>query len=568
MANISSFFPSGGGGVGLGEFVAVPQDGTHTSDQTTNFIIEHNGGKYLRTGITIKSNDSGVLPYSENILPKVNNTTINNQVIGDDSVAINFPDGVRSSVKLTGSGATTFASVGDTELKLTAVVGQDSSNYFLAQPGYSNTTDARGKLFKVNKSTGATTVFTFPFGATAPSSLGGNHRFHWVEGKGLFDGKIICAYWNSSTDQGLIAVNKSDGAVDTGFDTGLFSDGVLRETGTGATAPLYYGLGSNSSHWSGYAQIKESEWVDSSGAAKYNGTTSGNASIPASTNFEMRYVSIWGYLYPGGHYYVALDHATASLRGGINLSQLGQAFKANMLDGAALPTSTSQNFNVTTGNAVDRSYQLSNWGDVYSSASAASTALTAKNTADSTSYDSFGMTAIVASTAATQTFKIFTSNGSIGTRGDRTTDLNKLEASDIVGEALDVEGTQITGSGKLMLSSATDDAATAASFYLPKRIKTYQTTANTGTDVTSDFIIEFPAKTDDIDGLAKVTAQGYVRPMYYDTRDKSISYGDGETTGATRTQRTTGPHTNIHHNNLTSGDKRSKFMWPIWVRIE
>ena len=99
MANISSFFPSGGGGVGLGEFVAIPQDGTHTSDQTTNFIIEHNGGKYLRTGITVKSNDSGVLPYSENILPKVNNTTINNQVIGDDGLVLELPSAVRSAVK-------------------------------------------------------------------------------------------------------------------------------------------------------------------------------------------------------------------------------------------------------------------------------------------------------------------------------------------------------------------------------------------------------------------------------------------------------------------------------------
>lgn len=567
MANISSFFPSGGGGggVGLGEFVAIPQDGTHTSDQTTNFIIEHNGGKYLRTGITVKSNESGVLPYSENILPKVNNTTINNQVIGDDGIVLSIPNGVRSAVKLTGSGATTFASIPDTELKKMAVVGQDSSNYFIATPD-NPATNERGKLFKINKSTGATSVFTFPFGATAPSTLGSNHRFVWVEGKGLFDGKIICGYSNSTTDQGLVVINKSDGAVDTGFDTGLFSDGVLRETGA---STLYYGLISgNGSHWSGYAQIKQSEWADSIGASTYNGSTSGNASIPASTSFEMRYVSVWGFIYPGGHYYVALDHATASLRSGIGMAEFGQAFKANMLDGAALPTATTQNFNITTGNAVDRKYELSNWGDIYSSASAASTALAAKNTADGTSYDSFGMTAIVASTAATQTFKIFTSNGSIGTRGDRTTDLNKLKAADIVGEALDVEGTQITGSGKLMLSSATDDAATAASFYLPKRIKTYQTTANSGTDVTSDFIVEFPAKTDDIDALTKVVTQGYIRPMYYDTRDKSISYGDGETTGGTRTQRTTGPHANIHHNNLTSGDKRSKFMWPIWVRIE
>ena len=59
----------GGGGSQPGDLVAINQDGTATNDPTTNFIIDYNGGKYLRTGITIPTASTSANAYPENILP-------------------------------------------------------------------------------------------------------------------------------------------------------------------------------------------------------------------------------------------------------------------------------------------------------------------------------------------------------------------------------------------------------------------------------------------------------------------------------------------------------------------
>lgn len=552
----------GGGGAALGDLVPINQDGASTDDPTTNFIIERDGAKFLRTGITI-NNFQADLPYEPNVLPYVYEGTLDNQkVVGGNVGITELVDTLRSSLEVTGAAQLEADNVN--YARLWAFFHKDETHSFIYRT--SNTSTSTKHLLKVDNSTGAVQEFAWPFGATGlSSSLSSSSRFKFTIGKGLFSDKIIVQYGNSSTESGFIVLNK-DCAVDTSFNHGLFSSGKWIVTGTGASNPMYYGMAvnTNSRFWQGWMKVHPGNWASTSGAAHVNGSTSGNASIPYSNAFELRYVTMTGYIYPGGHYYTALDHATASIRSGIGLADAQLAMKWNMRGGTVAPIQSSAPWDPSisttdTPTPVSNNYPTWSFGDIYDTATEAQAALDTLNTANSTSYNSFSWTSI--SDYSYSGIWTAESNGDIGTSVAYDADtFEKLKNSDIVGEELAVDGTRYNGVGVANPSSSDPDGY---SFYYIVRIADYQTAANPGTNVTKHFLIEMPATATSINNMAKRISQGYIRPMYYDIRDNSISYGTGGVS-----QRTTGPFTDEHHDDLVSGDTRSKFIWPLWVRVE
>lgn len=550
---------SGGGGAALGDLVPINQDGTSTDDPTTNFIIERDGAKYLRTGITINDFQND-LPYEENVLPYVYEGALDSQKIVGGVVGItSLPNALRSSLEVTGSPQ--LIADNNAYAQLWAFFHKDDTHSFIYRTA--NVSTSTKHLLKVDNSTGAMQEFAFPFGATGLGALSSSARFKFTVGKGLFANKILLQYGNSSTESGFIVLNK-DCAIDTSFNHGLFSGGKWVVTGSGSSNPMYYGiaLNTNSRYWQGWMKVHPDNWARSAGAAHVNGSTSGNASIPSSDEFELRYVTITGYIYPGGHYYTALDHATASVRSGIGLADAQLAMKWELRGGSAAPNTLYWDPSITsvdTPTPVSNNYPMWSFGDIYDTAAEAQAALDTLNTANGTSYNSFSWTAI--SQYSYGGIWTAESNGDISTSfAYAISTFEKLQNADIVGEELSVKGTRYNGVGVANPSSSDADGY---SFYYLVRIVDYQTAANPGTNVTKHFLIEMPATVSSINAMDKKVTQGYIRPMYYDIRDDSISYGTGSVS-----QRTTGPHTDQHHDNLVSGDTRSKFIWPLWVRVE
>lgn len=554
----------GGGGSQPGDLVAINQDGTATNDPTTNFIIDYNDGKYLRTGITIPTISTSANAYPENILPAMTlpSGTPNSQLIGNENVVTSIDNIVRSTVeiqagtaltRLTSSGVNT----GQFALYLIPFGGDDTHIY----SSLTNSLAAGRGLYITNKSTGVMTHHEFPFGSSIPASFASSGRLSYVMGKGLLADKILVAFGNSSTESGLMVINKS-GTVDTSFNAGLFSSGVYKQTGSGSSNPLYYGMAvnSNSKRWTGWMKVNPDAWASSSGAAHISGSTSGNATIPSSNTFELRYVTIYGYIYPGGHYYTAIDHATGSLRSGIGLAQNQLAMQWTYENGSAGPSSASWN---DTNYIDDTSYAGATpvgFGAQYDTASAAQAALDALNTANGTSYNSFPKAQMGASNDQTT----YTSNGSVESRLVSSFDWNLTDIDEIVGEPAVIGSTAPLRTRGVL---AFDSASTDPSFWALVRIDNFETVANPGVAITKVYLVEYPATVAKRNLSNSNGAQGYVRPMYYDIRDQSVSFGAGGT-GTTAGQRTTGTYPDKHHTSLVAGDKRSKFKFPIWVRLE
>lgn len=554
----------GGGGSQPGDLVAINQDGTATNDPTTNFIINYNDGKYLRTGITIPTVSTSANTYPENILPTMLSPsgTPDSQLLGNENVITGISNIVRSTVeiqagtaltRLTSSGVTTnsFASY------LIPFGGDDTHIY----SGFYHPLAAGRGIYITNKSTGAMTHHEFPFGSSTPAALSSSARLSYVMGKGLLADKILVAFGNSSTESGLMVINKS-GTVDTSFNAGLFSSGVYKQTGSGSSNPLYYAqaVNANSKRWTGWMKVNPDAWASSSGASHISGSTSGNATIPSSNTFELRYVTIYGYIYPGGHYYTAIDHATGSLRSGIGLAQNQLAMQWTYEDGSAGPSSSSWNdTNYIDDTSLAEATPVG-FGAKYDTASAAQAALDALNTANSTSYNSFPKAQMGASNSQTT----YTSNGSVESREVSDFDWNLVDLNETVGEPAVIGSTApVRTRGVLAFDSADNDP----SFWALVRIDNFETVANPGVAITKVYLVEYPATIAKRNLSNSSGAQGYVRPMYYDIRDQSVSFGAGGT-GTTAGQRTTGTHSNKHHTSLVVGDKRSKFKFPIWVRLE
>ena len=553
----------GGGGSQPGDLVAINQDGTATNDPTTNFIIDYNDGKYLRTGITIPTVSTSANAYPENILPAMTlpSGTPNSQLVGNGNMVTSIDNIVRSTVEIqAGTALTRLTSsgvnIGQFALYSIPFGGDDTHIY----SSFQHTVAAGRGLYITNKSTGATTHHEFPFGSSIPASFSSSGRLSFVMGKGLLADKILVAFGNSSTESGLMVINKS-GTVDTSFNAGLFSSGVYKQTGSGSSNPVYYAMAvnSNSKRWTGWMKVNPDAWASSSGASHISGSTSGNATIPSSNTFELRYVTVYGYIYPGGHYYTALDHATGSLRSGIGLAQNQLAMQWTMEDGTSGPNSVNWN----DGNYIDDFSSPGatpvGFGAKYDTASAAQAALDALNTANGTSYNSFPKAQMGASNDQTT----YTSNGSVESRVVSSFDWNLVNLNEIVGEAVAVTGTAARTRGVLAFDSASNDP----SFWALVRIENFETVANPGVAITKVYLVEYPATVAKRNLADSAGAQGYVRPMYYDIRDQSVSFGAGGT-GTTAGQRTTGTHTNKHHTSLVDGDQRSKFKFPIWVRLE
>ena len=554
----------GGGGAQPGDLVAINQDGTATNDPTTNFIIDYNGSKYIRTGITIPTTSTTTNTYPDHILPPVTDeSAVNDQQVGSDPAITSIENGIRSSVEIqSGSSLTRLLGHNTSQVALyfTPFGGDDTNIY----ASYLHGQTPQG-LYIINKSTGAITDYQFPFGSTAPAALSSSARLSYIMGKGLLSNKLLCAFGNTSTEQGFMVLNKN-GTVDTSFNTGLFSNGVYIQTSTGT--PLYYGLAvnQNSKRWTGWMKVNPDEWASSSGASHINGSTTGNATIPSSNSFELRYVTIFGYIYPGGHYYTAIDHATCSMRSGIGLANAQLAMKWNMEDGTLAPNSTTWS---ATNSYNDYSYSNvspGNFGDNYNTASEAQAALDALNTANSTSYHSFPIAHMRENYSATSYNDTYTSNGSIDSRVVSPYPYNKSNFNEIAGEPV-IASTVTTIArtrGMLIFDSDNDDP----SFWAFVRVAGFETEANPGVTVANKmYLVEYPATVAQRALSSSKGAQGYIRPMYYDIRDKSISFGSQGSTPLAG-QRTTGPYTDIYHDDLVDGDKRSKFKFPIWVKLE
>jgi hypothetical protein len=424
----------GGGGSQPGDLVAINQDGTATNDPTTNFIINYNDGKYLRTGITIPTVSTSANTYSENILPPMMGPSVDGQLLGNENVVTAIENVVRSTVEIQAGTALTRLTASNVNTgqfpEYLIPFGGDDTHIYSAF-AWSASPSARG-LYITNKSTGVMTNHEFPFGSSIPAGFSSSGRLSYVMGKGLFANKILVGFGNSSTESGLMVINKS-GTVDTSFNAGLFSSGVYKQTGSGSGNPLYYGMAvnSNSKRWTGWMKVNPDAWASSSGAAHISGSTSGNATIPSSNAFELRYVTIYGYIYPGGHYYTAIDHATGSLRSGIGLSHNQLAMQWTYEDGTAGPSNASWN---NTNYIDDTNYAEATpvgFGAQYDTASAAQAALDALNTANGTSYNSFPK-AQMGPSNNTQT--TYTSNGSVGSRVVSSFDWNLADLNDIVGE--------------------------------------------------------------------------------------------------------------------------------------
>ena len=552
----------GGGGSQPGDLVAINQDGTATNDPTTNFIINYNDGKYLRTGITIPTVSTSANAYPENILPSMLLPSVDGQLLGNENTVTSINNVVRSTVeiqagtaltRLTSSGVNT----GQFPTYLIPFGGDDTHIY----SSLTNSLAAGRGLYITNKSTGVMTHHEFPFGSSIPASFASGGRLSYVMGKGLLADKILVGFGNSSTESGLMVINKS-GTVDTSFNAGLFSSGVYKQTGSGSSNPLYYGMAvnSNSKRWTGWMKVNPDAWASSTGAAHISGSTSGNATIPSSNTFELRYVTIYGYIYPGGHYYTAIDHATGSLRSGIGLAQNQLAMQWTYEDGSAGPSSASWN---NTNYIDDTSYAGATpvgFGAQYDTASAAQAALDALNTANGTSYNSFPKAQMGRSNSQTT----YTSNGSVESRLVSSFDWNLADINEIVGEPAVIGSTAALRTRGVL---AFDSASTDPSFWAFVRIDSFETVANPGVAITKVYLVEYPATVAKRNLSNSNGAQGYVRPMYYDIRDQSVSFGAGGT-GNSAGQRTTGTYPDKHHTSLVAGDKRSKFKFPIWVRLE
>jgi hypothetical protein len=558
----------GGGGSQPGDLVAINQDGTATNDPTTNFIIDYNGGKYLRTGITIPTVTGSANTYSENILPSMvtpsgTSSGADLQLVGNVAIQTSLSGTVRSTIEITGTAALpklmTSSSANNFRTYMIPFGGDNTHIY----ASYENTQTSSKGLYITNKSTGATTVHTFPFGSSIPTTTGG--RLSFILGKGLFADKILCIFGNSTTEQGFMAINKS-GTVDTSFNAGLFTSGVYRPSS--GTTSMYYGAGvnANSKRWNGWMKVNPDAWALASGAADLSGSTSGNATIPSSNTFELRYVTIIGYIYPGGHYYTALDHATGSMRGGIGVSQNQAAMQWTYEDGSAGPSNTGWNDTHYINDTTYAGATPVDFGDLYDTASAAQAALDTLNTANSTSYNSFPKAQMGASTTNGLDINTFTSDGSVESRVVSAYPWSIANISEAVGEPalLGSSGTYYRTRGVLAFDAADNEP----SFWAFVRVDAFEKEANPGVTISKLYLVEFPALVAQrTSSITSSGAQGYIRPMYYDIRDKSISYGAAPAT-TQNGQRTTGVKELRHHTNLVTGDTRSKFKFPIWVKLE
>ena len=552
----------GGGGSQPGDLVAINQDGTATNDPTTNFIIDYNGGKYLRTGVTIPTASTSANTYPENILPTMVSGAVDSQLVGNENSVTSINNIVRSTVEIqAGTALTRLTSSGVNEGQFAQYLipfGGDDTHIYSS---FLNSVTAGRGLYITNKSTGAMTHHEFPFGSSIPAAFASSGRLSYVMGKGLLADKILVAFGNGATESGLMVINKS-GTVDTSFNAGLFSSGVYKQTGSGASNPLYYGIAvnSNSKRWTGWMKVNPDAWASPDGALHISGSTSGNATIPSSNTFELRYVTIYGYVYPGGHYYAAIDHATGSLRSGIGLPQCQLAMQWTFENGSAGPATVSWS---NTTYIDDFSYPGATpvgFGAQYDTASAAQAALDALNTANGTSYNSFPKAQMGQSNNQTT----YTSNGSVESRVVSSFDWNLVDINETVGEPAVIGGLPPQRTrGVLAFDSASNDP----SFWALIRITGFETVANPGVAITKMYLVEYPATVAKRNLSISGGAQGYVRPMYYDIRDQSVSFGAGGT-GTTAGQRTTGAYPNKHHTSLVAGDKRNKFKFPIWVRLE
>ena len=559
----------GGGGSQPGDLVAINQDGTATNDPTTNFIINYNDGKYLRTGITIPTVTTSANAYPENILPSMSlSTSVDGQLLGNENTVTSIDNIVRSTVEIqAGTALTRLTSSGVTTTSFASLLipfGGDDTHIYSS---FVNSLTAGRGLYITNKSTGVMTHHEFPFGSSIPASFSSSGRISYVMGKGLLADKILVAFGNTTTESGLMVINKS-GTVDTSFNAGLFSSGVYKQTGSGGSNPLYYGIAvnSNSKRWTGWMKVNPDAWASSTGAAHISGSTSGNATIPSSNTFELRYVTIYGYIYPGGHYYTAIDHATGSMRSGIGLAQNQLAMQWTMEDGTSAPNNSGWG---NTNYMDDWGYAGTTpvgFGARYDTASAAQTALDALNTANGTSYNSFPK-AQMGSQSNLNLPTTYTSNGSVESRLVSTFNWGLVDINEIVGEPAVIGSTiRARTRGVLAFDSGSSDPSDP-SFWALVRIDNFETVANPGVAITKVYLVEFPATVAKRNLSNSTGAQGYVRPMYYDIRDKSVSFGAGGT-GTTAGQRTTGTYPDKHHTSLVAGDKRSKFKFPIWVRLE
>jgi hypothetical protein len=213
----------GGGGSQPGDLVAINQDGTATNDPTTNFIINYNDGKYLRTGITIPTVSTSANTYSENILPPMMGPSVDGQLLGNENVVTAIENVVRSTVEIQAGTALTRLTASNVNTgqfpEYLIPFGGDDTHIYSAF-AWSASPSARG-LYITNKSTGVMTNHEFPFGSSIPAGFSSSGRLSYVMGKGLFANKILVGFGNSSTESGLMVINKS-GTVDTSFNAGLF----------------------------------------------------------------------------------------------------------------------------------------------------------------------------------------------------------------------------------------------------------------------------------------------------------------------------------------------------------
>ena len=315
----------GGGDVQLGEKRAIARTGTHTNDPATNYVIDYDDKKWLRTGIqqSFASDGDPVFPFEVQPL-NVSNVITSNKY--GDTVADVEPAGIAEAGGLTDvseftddpamPGAVAFMRTYNSSI----VVHDTDATHLYVAVSATITGSSAYRIVKINKTTkvasiSSQAIYTDIGMNASPYGYPGNKI---IDGKAgtIFAGKLILVSPASNvySNRGIAVLNKSNLSLDTGFNTSFFSGGKYNHNAyTSAYSGNRDGAKSfghnNSPIITTWMYVNSGYWRSSTGKA--NNDISGEATFPTYTGYQLRYVTMFTYQ-TLQNFTAFLDHATGS----------------------------------------------------------------------------------------------------------------------------------------------------------------------------------------------------------------------------------------------------------------